>query len=173
MFKVGMYLDEYASLSRTQAEEYEDLQEDLKRELFQEQEHKVTINVPPWKLEGYNFDLYIVDFGGICSSGLGFDTGYKRYTDPLAKAIQDNPSTYFMIWSNFTVSYLKAGFYDLFGLDCWNDTYWPANVIRWPERYDDIAATWKRVRGLLGLPEPPPPDLSKYQARRAEEEESE
>lgn len=169
MIKVGMYLDEYASMMSTQEEEYKDLQEDLERELFQGQEHKVTIDVPPWKLEGYNFDLYVVDFGGICSINYGSDA-FKRYSDPLAKAIQDNPSTYFMIWSTFTVAYLKEGFYDLFGLDCWNDSYWPANVIRWPERYDDIDATWKRLRGLLSIPEPAPPDLSKFKAHRAEEE---
>jgi hypothetical protein len=153
-FRVGLYVDEMASLMSAADEEYADLEKELTRSVFGPEPVRFTRGVPPWEYSGHQFDLYCVDFGGMAAQSFGSRSFIYRYVDTLIRVIADNPSTYFLLWSNFTVKYMQEGYWEMFGIDNdWSEQLWPPNVIRYPEGYDEVQAVWPRLRALLGIQE--------------------
>jgi hypothetical protein len=153
-FKVGLYVDPVASLMATPEEEYAKFERDLIEHVFGTEPTRFIRDVMPEKVPGHNFDLYLFDFGGLASQSFGATESFiARYVTPTVKVIADNPSTYFMVWSNFTMRYMREGYFDLLGIDDWDDKHWPSNVIIYPEGYDDVNKVWPRLRSLLGIKE--------------------
>ncbi len=161
--KVCLYTDEVASLSSTPEEEYEELEDDVRRRLvgFDPGAVQFTRGVLPDKLRDHPCDVYVIDFGGIVAYPEWRARGNLVGANLLAAA-RETPSTYFLVWSSMSAEWFKGRLYDELidkmggdGDACYDDSLVPPNVLLYPSGYEtrDVEAQWAKLRGYLGLPE--------------------
>lgn len=154
MHQIEMYVDELASCVSTPESEYEDIEWDLRRYIFGDAECRFKAGVTPSQISPSTC-IYVVDFGALACYGSGFEWKADRLSRELIRAIEDNPSVIFLLWSRFTVNNYQYIALEDKGLDCWSDYNQPKNVIL----FDDFKSECKddrlnTTRKLLGLPEP-------------------
>lgn len=100
MIRVGLHVDEYATLDSSPEEEYEELEKELK-EAMPEVEFNFIRDLVPTSLPHTNVDLFLFDIGGMCR---GDWNGIQRgnYCDYIYRQVQDKPNTLFVPWSCMT-----------------------------------------------------------------------
>lgn len=164
-YKVCLYVDDYASLMSTPEEEYEQLEQELRRDLFRGVDVSFRTGVaikdiPP------DCDLYVIDYGGIASADITGRRG-EHYAKTLAAKVAEMPSCYFMVWSSFSSRYFEFELQVRVAADDWEDGPVPPNVVLYPDGgCDEIDAAYARLRALLGIPDPAPTPKKASRAKR-------
>jgi len=107
MLTVCMFVDNACEMfGRSTASEYEEIEE-----IFVETFGNTTFyrDVPPHQLQSRRCDIYVIDIGGLGTMRGGeMDSHYRS----LYRAIEDKPSTAFVLWSEFTKHYYKMNMTD-------------------------------------------------------------
>lgn len=152
MLTVEMYVDELASCVSTPDEEYMDIEEDLRRHIFGDSQVRFKCGVTPKNISPSTC-IYVIDFGALSCYGSGQEYVADRLSRELITSIDNYPSTYFILWSSFTVRHYQYIACEDKGLDCLTDLQKPANVFLW-EGYSREANIKQldKIRQLLGLP---------------------
>lgn len=153
MFTVCMYVDQLASCVSTPESEYRDIELDLRRYIFGEDNVRFRTDVPPWDLSSAT--IYVIDFGALACYGSGSESTADCLTRELIRKIEDCPDTFFFLWSSMTVSNYKYMACESAGLDCLDDYRIPSNVFLFDSySSEDSEKQFTKVRELLGLPKP-------------------
>lgn len=148
-FKLCAYVDELASLSTTQEEEYEEIKDEFRRSVFGKHKFIYRTDILPNDIPP-NTDVYVIDFGAL--SCYMMDARADRISRDLIAAIDNNPSTLFVLYSSFTVKHYQYIACEDKGLDCLTDLDCPRNVFLMNSySIDEMNKMFAKIQALLGI----------------------
>lgn len=97
---VWLFSDEFASLSSTQEEEYDEMEKKL-TELLPDVKLRFSRGKQPQDLANASPDVYVFDIGGMCYVDYG---GIQRrnWCHMVLRQLEDHPNTLFIPWTSMT-----------------------------------------------------------------------
>lgn len=112
MIKICLYVDEFATLTTNQEDEYDEIEEKFKEALPNE-DLRFIRDVQPHKMADHNPDIYLMDFGGLCYASPG-GSAQASFSDMVVNLAENNPNILFIPYTSMSRDYMQSAKEHLF-----------------------------------------------------------
>lgn len=156
--RVWVFTDVFASMGKTQEEEYEEIQREL-QELVPEIKLTFSLNKSPDQLSNASPDVYLFDIGGMCATDYG-GSQRRNWCHMLMRQIDDHPNTLFIPWSSMTGDSIRSAMQEF--LPEWDDpeaelpeppvrfnVWLPPENERWSNVWFEYTGLAEKLRGWV------------------------